>query len=275
MNDFISNIFNDYDSILKDSIENSNKHIDVILLNKNNEPYIIASDGNESAIEFNTSQYNSNYEYNIIPEWDFNFDYYFYNLLEEDYKIGYISDDLHYGIWNSLNELYPTDIECKEGVKKYIEYCKNNNIDKKYIDAKTGNDTPDIMPKFTIKILYVEPNKLPKEMDILNNLETKQHLVGGYIEPVYLLDDDSVILICNEEGKNNGMQLNRDIGYDIIAGPFLIAGNDEENGDFKSLTESQIEKYKKRFNDKSILKTQDKINAIKIKNNIRFDREDR
>ena len=38
-----------------------------------------------------------------------------------------------YSLWNSIHELYPDDIEFKNGVKNYIKYCKNNHINKKYI----------------------------------------------------------------------------------------------------------------------------------------------
>lgn len=113
-----------------------------------------------------------------------------------------------------------------------------------------------------LKCLLVKPYELPEEIEIDNTLEDKQEIVGGYIECAYLPNDDSVVLICNEEGKINGMKLNRDIGHDIIAGPFLIVGDDYENGDFKSLTEEQILKYKMRFDKNSIIETENKINAI-------------
>ena len=113
-----------------------------------------------------------------------------------------------------------------------------------------------------IKCLLVEPYELPKEIIIDNTLEAKQEIVGGYIECAYLPNDDSVVIICNEEGKINGMKLNRDIGHDIIAGPFLIVGDDYESGEFKSLTEEQILKYKMRFDKNSIIETENRINAI-------------
>lgn len=117
-----------------------------------------------------------------------------------------------------------------------------------------------------LRCLLVEPYKLPKEIEIDNTLEAKQEIVGGWIECVYLPNDNSVVLICNEEGKINGMKLNRDIGHDIIAGPFLIVGDDYENGDFKSLTDNQILKYKMRFDKNSIIETENKITAIKLNN---------
>lgn len=113
-----------------------------------------------------------------------------------------------------------------------------------------------------IKGLLVRPYELPEEIEIDNTLEAKQEIVGGYIECVYLPNDNSVVLICNEEGKINGMKLNRDIGYDIIAGPFLILGEDYENSDFKSLDENQILKYKMRFDKNSIIETENRINSI-------------
>lgn len=124
-----------------------------------------------------------------------------------------------------------------------------------------------------IKGLLVKPYELPEEIEFENTLEAKQHLVGGYIECVYPTNDDSVVFICNEEGKINGMKLNRDIGYDIIAGPFIILGDDYENGDFKSLTEDQIMKYKMRFDENSIKETENKILSILLNKNKNKDYE--
>jgi hypothetical protein len=118
-----------------------------------------------------------------------------------------------------------------------------------------------------IKVLVVEPNKLPYEKVISNRLRDKQQIVDGYIEYVRLLEDDSVILICNEEGKINGSEYNRDIGYDIIAGTFIIARECADDGEDRSLTDEQIEKYKERFNQESIEKTNQKILSIIMHNN--------
>lgn len=118
-----------------------------------------------------------------------------------------------------------------------------------------------------IKVLVVEPNKLPYEKVIQNRLRDKQQIVDGYIEYVRLLEDDSVVLICNEEGKINGSEYNRDIGYDIIAGTFIIARECADDGEDRSLTDEQIEKYKERFNQESIKKTNQKILSIIMHNN--------
>lgn len=127
-----------------------------------------------------------------------------------------------------------------------------------------------------LRCLLVEPYRLPEVIEINNTLEDKQKIVGGYIECAYLPNDEEVVIICNEEGKINGLQLNRDIGHDIIAGPFLIVGDDYENGNFKSLTDEQIMKYKIKFGKNSILQTENKINSIIVNKALnKFDREER
>ncbi len=98
-------------------------------------------------------------------------------------------------------------------------------------------------------------------MIIKNNLTEKRKLIEGNIEYSYLTDDYNVALICNEEGKINGMPINRDIGHDIIFGPFLLVG-DNGTGEDRSLLPEQVNKYKNYFNDLSIYKTIFKANEI-------------
>ncbi|MDL2218707.1 DUF3846 domain-containing protein, partial [Christensenellaceae bacterium OttesenSCG-928-M15] len=74
--------------------------------------------------------------------------------------------------------------------------------------------------------------------------------VDGLIAAVYPYDDP-VALVCNDEGKMNGMELNRalrdDRGeiYDIVAGTFLVTGLGAEN--FASLSPELSEKYMEHF----------------------------
>lgn len=97
-----------------------------------------------------------------------------------------------------------------------------------------------------IRILKIEPQKSPYEKEINNDLEGIQGEVEGLFECIYL--DEDCILVCNEEGKLNGMELNRRVGNDIIAGPFFIVG-DSNDGEFISLTDEQVEQYKKEFSE--------------------------
>lgn len=101
-----------------------------------------------------------------------------------------------------------------------------------------------------MNVLLVQPESYPKEVTIESGLESLQSAVGGSIEAVYPFEDN-VGLIVNEEGKLEGLPLNRalrdDQGdiYDIIAGDFLVVGLTED--DFGSLTPEQLEKYEKHF----------------------------
>ena len=101
-----------------------------------------------------------------------------------------------------------------------------------------------------MKILVVQPEKVPEEMGISGSLESMQKVVGGLIQAIYPFEEP-VALICNEEGKLLGLPWNRalyddeDNLYEIIAGTFFICGID--SSDFCSLTDEQMETYRKRF----------------------------
>ena len=95
-----------------------------------------------------------------------------------------------------------------------------------------------------IKILKVEPGKPPCVKEIANDFKASQEEVEGDIECVGF--GDGCVAVINAEGKLNGMQPNRRNGDDIICGPFFICG-DTPDGDFISLTEQQIEKYRKKY----------------------------
>lgn len=103
---------------------------------------------------------------------------------------------------------------------------------------------------FKLTVLIVEPGKAPYVKEIDPGLESLQHEVDGWIQAVYPFDDP-VALICNDEGKLLGMDLNRalrdDQGriYDVVAGTFMITGLSEDN--FASLSPELIDKYTKEF----------------------------
>ena len=113
-----------------------------------------------------------------------------------------------------------------------------------------------------IRVLVVEPNMLPYEKVIPNRLKDKQELVGGNIEYTRVDNDESALLICNEEGKILGLPYNRDIGHDVIAGTFIMVGDDPDIGEDRSLTDEQVEKYKAKFDRDSIEQTKQTLNRI-------------
>ena len=102
-----------------------------------------------------------------------------------------------------------------------------------------------------MRVLVVEPEQRPKEKEIDDSLTAMQNIVGGYIQPVHL--DDSVVLVCNEEGKFMDMPANRGLRdkngqiYDIVCGTFFLFGAPPDNDRFTSLTPEQIKRYEERF----------------------------
>ena len=103
-------------------------------------------------------------------------------------------------------------------------------------------------PDNLMRVVYVEPNRPAYEAEVVHTLEGEQRAVKGYIEPVYI-EDDNTCLICNEEAKREGMEGNRRIGdgTSIIAGPFFVVGLTEE--DFRGLTDEEVTRYMDRFKE--------------------------
>lgn len=96
-----------------------------------------------------------------------------------------------------------------------------------------------------LTVVMVEPHKAPYVAEVDDELSALQKAVGGYIEVVG--NGDGTLIICNEEGKLQGLEGNRRIrdGSGIIAGTFFVVGDDGEN--FRSLTESEVTRYMDRF----------------------------
>ena len=124
-----------------------------------------------------------------------------------------------------------------------------------------------------MQVLVVEPLKAPYVKEINEGLISLQHEVGGPIEIACEFEYEAAIL-CNEEGKLEGLELNRalfdDHGEirDIIAGSFVIVGLTED--DFGSLTPEQISKYSEMYRHPEIFLMQNgKIVMIPITEKMR------
>ena len=103
-----------------------------------------------------------------------------------------------------------------------------------------------------MRVLVVEPERRPEVKEIDGSLESMQEIVGGLIQPVYPFDD-SVALVCNDEGKLMNLPANRGLRdddgqiYDIVSGVFFLCGAPADRDHFTSLTPEQIERYEERF----------------------------
>ena len=106
------------------------------------------------------------------------------------------------------------------------------------------------MKEKTIRVLKVEPGNIPYVITLNNDLDSLQKAVSigcehqGLIEIIDIADN--VAILCNEEGKLLGLEGNRRLGNDIIAGVFYVVGTDDE-GNICSLTVEQIKQYGNMF----------------------------
>ncbi len=124
------------------------------------------------------------------------------------------------------------------------------------------------MPEEKIKVVLVKPMQKPHIVEIGSDLKSMQLVVGGLIEEIMPYEEE-VALVCNEEGKNIGLDLNRAIRnsdgeiYDIIAGDFFICSAAGEN--FTGLTDEQAQRYCEKFkNPECFFKTADGIESVPI-----------
>lgn len=125
--------------------------------------------------------------------------------------------------------------------------------------------------KGTIKVLLVQTRKEPKVIEIEDSLSAMQGIVGGHIEE-YMPFEDDVALVCNEEGKMIGLELNRGItneeGHlqDIISGDFFVCYAPIESESFLSMPDEMMEKYKEKFKEpEKFVKINGELHAYPLK----------
>lgn len=87
-----------------------------------------------------------------------------------------------------------------------------------------------------MKVIVKEVGKNPEVREIENKLSVLQGLVGGHIEVVRIAD---VLLICNEEGKLDGLPANFSTGHDVIVGTAVFVSHDN-SGEFIGLSDYQV-----------------------------------
>lgn len=110
-----------------------------------------------------------------------------------------------------------------------------------------------------ITVIHIRPGKVPKVLEIRDELSEMQRLVGGMIQeymPFYDEADEriqDVALICNDEGKVRGMMPNRTIQEpymkdpEIICGDFFLCYAPYDSERFLSLPEDLQEKFCEKF----------------------------
>ena len=89
-------------------------------------------------------------------DWNYNVDDDIFAHLENEYEIGFISLKYHSCIWSEIDDIGIEEFNHKIGMQKYLKYCKDNNINKKYIDEKLKIDVGDIMKYYDEKTDYIK-----------------------------------------------------------------------------------------------------------------------
>ena len=130
--------------------------------------------------------------------------------------------------------------------------------------------------KTTISVVYCKPGERAETVEMEENLETMQAMVGGLIQEFFPFHSDTdpryddVALICNDEGKLMQMKPSRAIFdedgrvMDVIAGPFFICYAPLESERFLSMPEDLEEEFRKRYElPEQFFRTEIGIKAVK------------
>ena len=113
--------------------------------------------------------------------------------------------------------------------------------------------------KDMLRVILCKPGETAEVVEIEDELESMQDLVGGLIEPYdpfYSETDpryENVILVCNEEGKLMQLPLNRAIVdedgrvMDVIRGPFFLCYAPVESERFLSIPPDLEEEFLRKY----------------------------
>ena len=89
-----------------------------------------------------------------------------------------------------------------------------------------------------MKVIVKRPNQKSEVIEISNELEKLQQLVGGYIETIPY--KNNIIILLDEEGRLKDSEDNIVVSkYGMLVGNIVFIGTEGE--DFTSLTEAQIQ----------------------------------
>lgn len=129
----------------------------------------------------------------------------------------------------------------------------------------------------TMDVVILEPGKKARIGKVGKSLEDMQRFVSGYIEAVYPFKEEAAI-ICNEEGKIEGLPLNRalrlnmggetdsDEIYDVISGKAFICGLGDSS--FESLSKENLQHFKELFLQPEIFVQEgNTIQSVKVEEN--------
>jgi len=139
------------------------------------------------------------WEYTNYYDWSYDLDTELFDYLMNNKEIGYMSLDWHYNVWSRFEDIGIGEFSSQNGIQKYLQYCKDNSIDKEYLDEKLRLNVPDAMKylnelKIGERVEYKgyiveidEYNSENLEENIVQIFENEQKYIDGeHIESVSL-----------------------------------------------------------------------------------------
>lgn len=134
-------------------------------------------------------------------------------------------------------------VEITENKNNYLRgafFCDNIGFESIEFDSSKA-----VKPDNLLRVVALEPGKLPYETEVVDSFRAFQQAVCGYFEVAYPFEDDAVIIV-NEEGYLIEMEPTCVINGNLYVGPAFIVRNGGD-GNFYSLTDSQVQKYLNTF----------------------------
>jgi len=182
--------------------------------------------------------------------------------LEDVYRIFNIDKPEDYR-GRSLSVSDVVEIIASESEKPGCYYCDSIGFKEIDFDTELCHEPKSAM----ITVVMCEPGKKAYVTEVGSELESLQAAVGGCIEAYYPFESEEAI-VCNDEGKINGMSpcrgINNDEGelMDIIFGKFFICDCSGES--FGSLNEDKQKEYLAKFdNPEHFFRVNGEIKAVK------------
>ena len=169
---------------------------------------------------------------------------------------------------HSLSVSDVVEVEDAASITPGFYFC--DSIGFKEIPFQPELATNAIVTQNTIRVVLVEPGKLARIAEIGTTFDAMQRTVGGDIEAYYPFEEQ-VCIVCNEEGKINGLPLNRAIRdaetheiVDAIAGTFFICDCSGES--FGSLSQEQQKRYLEKYRlPERFFRSRDGIESVPYK----------
>ena len=173
------------------------------------------------------------------------------------------------GFWgHSLSVSDVVEVEDAASITPGFYFC--DSIGFKEIPFQPEQTVNVTVPQNTIQVVLVEPGKLARIAEVGTTLDAMQRTVGGSIEAYYPFEEQ-VCIVCNDEGKINGLPLNRAIRdeetheiVDAIAGTFFICDCSGES--FGSLSSEQQKRYLEKYRlPERFFRSRDGIESVPYK----------